>query len=51
MAALQEEEDALAEAERLLSDGTDEGGSRSDWKVQEIERLQEENRQLQNKVC
>jgi cell division septum initiation protein DivIVA len=45
------EEDALAEAERLLSDGADEGpGGRSDWKVQEIERLQAENRQLQDKV-
>jgi hypothetical protein len=44
-------EDALAEAERLLSDGADEGlGGRSDWKVQEIERLQEDNRQLQAKV-
>jgi hypothetical protein len=50
------EEDTLAAAERLLSGDGDEGpagaadASASDWKVQEIERLQEENRQLQAKV-
>jgi hypothetical protein len=48
------EEDALAAAERLLS-GDDDGGDgdapgAGDWKVQEIERLQDENRQLQDKV-
>jgi hypothetical protein len=44
------EEDALAAAERLLSgDGEEEGAA--DWKVAEIERLQEENRQLHAKVC
>jgi hypothetical protein len=50
------DEDTLAAAERLLSGDGDEGpagaanASASDWKVQEIERLQEENRQLQAKV-
>lgn len=50
------EEDTLAAAERLLSGDGEEGpagaadGGASDWKVQEIERLQEENRLLQAKV-
>lgn len=50
------EEDTLAAAERLLSgDGEEQPAAAdagaSDWKVQEIERLQDENRQLQAKVC
>lgn len=48
------EEDALAAAERMLSG--DDGGRHApdagagDWKVRKIERLQDENKQLQDKV-
>lgn len=50
----EEEEDALAAAERLLGGSSDTTGAAAvvspDWKVQEIGRLQGENRQLQAKV-
>lgn len=50
----EEEEDALAAAERLLGGSSDAAGAAAvaspDWKVQEIGRLQDENRQLQAKV-